>query len=56
MIDCSSAMDQREFDRLDEVFTPDAYIDPRDGRNRRPLPGSKGVAEARAGGTDITVT
>ena len=42
---------QREFDRLDEVFTPDAYIDYRamggiDGR----YPGSKGVAEARAGG------
>ena len=27
MIDYSSAIDQREFDRLDEVFTPDAYID-----------------------------
>jgi ketosteroid isomerase-like protein len=27
MIDYSSAIDQRDYDRLDEVFTPDAYID-----------------------------
>jgi hypothetical protein len=27
MIDYSSAIDQHEFDRLDEVFTSDAYID-----------------------------
>jgi hypothetical protein len=27
MIDYSSAIDQRDYDRLDDVFTPDAYID-----------------------------
>src|SRR5580700_367088 len=27
MIDYSSAIDQRDYDRLDKVFTPDAYID-----------------------------
>jgi SnoaL-like domain len=27
LVDYSSAIDQRRFDDLDEVFTPDAYID-----------------------------
>jgi ketosteroid isomerase-like protein len=27
MIEYSSAIDQHDFDRLDDVFTPDAYID-----------------------------
>jgi hypothetical protein len=27
MIDYSTAIDQGDFDRLDQVFTPDAYID-----------------------------
>lgn len=27
MVDYSSAIDQRDYDRLDDVFTPDAFID-----------------------------
>ena len=27
MINYSTAIDQRDFDKLDQVFTPDAYID-----------------------------
>ncbi|CKQ37973.1 Uncharacterised protein [Mycobacterium tuberculosis] len=27
LVDYSSAIDQRRFDDLDRVFTPDAYID-----------------------------
>jgi hypothetical protein len=28
LIDYSTSIDQRRFDDLDRVFTPDAYIDP----------------------------
>ncbi len=30
LISYSEAIDRREFDELDEIFTPDAYIDYRD--------------------------
>ena len=45
LISYSEAIDRREFDELDEIFTPDAYIDYRDtGGHRRPVPPGQGVA------------
>ena len=43
LIDYSTAIDQRRFDDLDTVFTPDAYIDYRaSGRHRRPVTRGQG--------------
>ena len=45
LISYSEAIDRREFDELDEIFTPDAYIDYRDtGGIDGQYPADQGVA------------
>ena len=49
LISYSEAIDRREFDELDAIFTPDAYIDYRDtGGIDGAVPADQGVAGRRA--------